>query len=36
MKKRQDTNLSKKKENFECEMLVNTLLIYETLRRTMA
>jgi len=36
MKKRQDTNIGKKKGNLECEMLVDDLLIYEALvqRRT--
>ena len=35
MKKRQDINLNKKRENLEFEMFVDNLLIYETLiRRT--
>jgi hypothetical protein len=36
MKKRQDTNLSKKKGNLECDMFVDDFLVYETLIRRRA
>jgi len=36
MKKRQDTNLSKNKENLKFEIFMDDLLIYETLIRRRA